>query len=365
MGLALLECGASADDPAVKFIADTLRLQQNQLFQTYELSLAIMFFDRLGKAADRPLIYTLGNRLCDGQQEDGTWSYQCRSRLANVARRPPRGFRPAPIIRGRGDHSNTQFAVLGLWIAGRHNVSVHDALARTDHYFQEIQDAEGSWGYRFRMSQHRDSMTCAALMSLALGFASHKRTGALDATWINRSKSVDRGFGYLTRSLESLLRGQRHAVWNRILGADSGGDIYFLWSLERLAVAHNLKVIGGRAWYPWAAELLVNSQRGDGSWQDARGGPIDTCFALLVLKRSNFTPDLTRMMATNRVYPGLPLRPGLLEKDRNLDLGIPVVGRPAPNTAPLAPGLIQRPQTSPDLVGPPIPEKQKSAGDKD
>src|SRR5205823_1118942 len=44
---------------------------------TYELSLAILFLDRLGESVDRPLIQAFALRLIAGQCPTGGWSYKC------------------------------------------------------------------------------------------------------------------------------------------------------------------------------------------------------------------------------------------------------------------------------------------------
>ena len=77
------------------------------------------------------------------------------------------------------------------------------------------------------------------------------------------------------------------------------GNLYYLWSLERVAVLYSLKKIGDKDWYAWGAALLVASQQPDGHWLGIQypGGNfplIDTCFALLFLKRANFVKDLTQ-----------------------------------------------------------------------
>src|SRR5262249_3233903 len=72
----------------------------------------------------------------------------------------------------------------------------------------------------------------------------------------------------------------------------SWSKLYFLWSLERVAVIFGLETIGSHQWYPWAAELLVRIQQGNGSWADPGPGPVPTCFALLILRRSNLAQDL-------------------------------------------------------------------------
>jgi hypothetical protein len=73
-------------------------------------------------------------------------------------------------------------------------------------------------------------------------------------------------------------------------------DLYFLWSLERAAVLYGLPTIGDRDWYRWGAEILIANQEKRGYWTN--GGyhgaspTIDTCLALLFLKRANFVADL-------------------------------------------------------------------------
>ncbi len=73
-----------------------------------------------------------------------------------------------------------------------------------------------------------------------------------------------------------------------------GRTYYFLWSLERVAVALDLKTIGKKDWYGWGAEILLANQQRDGSWDgDYSPAGIDTCFALLFLQRANLARDLT------------------------------------------------------------------------
>ena len=70
-------------------------------------------------------------------------------------------------------------------------------------------------------------------------------------------------------------------------------DIYFLWSMERMAVVYDFKTIAGHDWYEWGSGLLVGYQNDDGSWSNAYSGTVDTGLALLFLKRANVAQDLT------------------------------------------------------------------------
>jgi hypothetical protein len=74
-GLTLLECGASPKDPVVQKAAAFVRNNIPKLTKTYELSLAILFLDRLGEARDEGLIRTMALRLVAGQTSAGGWNY--------------------------------------------------------------------------------------------------------------------------------------------------------------------------------------------------------------------------------------------------------------------------------------------------
>jgi hypothetical protein len=63
-----------------------------------------------------------------------------------------------------------------------------------------------------------------------------------------------------------------------------------------MAVIYDLHKIHGKEWYPWGAELIVESQESDGSWKDRYQGPVDTCFALLFLRHVNVAKDLTEKL---------------------------------------------------------------------
>src|SRR5712692_9584686 len=146
VGLALLECDVPATDPAVKDAARAVRSGVGSINDTYDISLAVMFLDRLGLSDDDRLIEDLSHRLIAGQLANGGWGYFC-PHVSSEARRlrtatdkknaEPREKQDAQKQARRGnlqndprnfqgffgdDNSNTQFATLALWIARRHHV---------------------------------------------------------------------------------------------------------------------------------------------------------------------------------------------------------------------------------------------------
>ena len=46
-------------------------------------------------------------------------------------------------------------------------------------------------------------------------------------------------------------------------------------------------------WYDWGYPVVLDRQNKNGGWSDRHGPMIDTCFALLFLKRANIAKSLT------------------------------------------------------------------------
>jgi hypothetical protein len=218
----------------------------------------------------------------------------------NPGRQNPR--RPVNVAHPGGDHSNTQFALLGLWMARRLGVPTDWCLRRAAHHFRHVVAPGGFWGYysgQVSAAGHpfTASSTCAGLLALAMEYGLHyTRTGS---GRISRVVPVsDPHITDALRYLGEVLAG-RHprsgmfSLQRPLLDVDARGDLYFLWSLERVAVIYEIDRFGGRDWYLWAAPRLVEAQKDDGCWNDVFGGVIDTCFAMLALKRSNVARDLT------------------------------------------------------------------------
>ncbi len=318
--LALLEAGVPADDPVVQKAAKWLRLCVSKLDQTYDLSLALLFFDRQGDPQDKAAIRTLALRLIAGQYPGGGWKYLCptlsakneeaiadllrqREEAAGNKTAPPAVpaafkvltvFRDPPVlVRDSADNSNTQFAALGLWVARRHDVPVAATLRLTAQRFENSQHPSGTWSYSSWgapavLVKGDRSMTTVGLVGLAMreGLRPEKEApaGAPDT-------QVLRGFAAMSQ-----LIGVPDTVQDA--GRLSNRVVYYLWSLERVAMLYDLPTIGGKDWYRWGADVLLANQGRSGEFGPPEGGdiseyPVNTAFALLFLKRSHLLRDLT------------------------------------------------------------------------
>jgi hypothetical protein len=429
-GLTLLECGVPASDPRVLKAARFVRSHTSRLVErvaslsspTYELSLALLFLDRLGDPNDRPLIRTIALRLVAGQLPDGGWSYAIpvlrpddEDKLLRFLEqaRPPRALdrfvpkpgdgkvldrpqrmpdgRPGPLDRfvptegspgkpgdspgstrpldrdrpdvppapkekpapapandrgkepkrplsdaevkkafndlplplrrlpvlrravgkslgtpGRpmADNSNTQFATLALWAAQRHGLPLERSLDLLALRFRKTQKADGTWKYRPGWKDDSPAMTGVGLLGLAVGHG-------LDADPARRKKvqdaGIDKGLKALGQSVGKPLgadfrRDMKRNRKGRIVGtrARSPINLYLLWTVERVGVLYQVREMNGKDWYRWGVELLLDAQADDGSWfaegYPGSTRPIDTCFALLFLKRANLSADLTKKL---------------------------------------------------------------------
>jgi hypothetical protein len=414
--LTLLECGVPASDPLVQKAAAFVRGRVknfNSSKETYELSLALLFLDRLGEEKARPLIRSIALRLVAGQTPDGGWTYRLPPlkpkdedalekflqktrpedlgrvvqlpdgrRLDPSALRPsdqqpldrpaapgqgqgrqggPKGgqsssqqgpstsgskpFDPPPPMKederkkplteaearkeaaklparlrtvpavvdathrataraavGRGttsDNSNTQFATLALWAASRYDLPLERSLDTLARRFQKTQLVNGTWKYHPVLNsgaQGTPAMTGAGLLGLAVGHG--VRAGKEKV----KDKQVEKGFRALAEHIGKPF-GADMKVRRMKRGrtrTNSPINLYFLWTIERVGVLYNVRTLDGKDWYRWGAELLVDAQKPDGSWEEGNyhgsGRTLDTCLGLLFLRRANLATDLTRKL---------------------------------------------------------------------
>src|SRR5262249_13176971 len=162
-------------DAAVQKALVLVRTASPDLNHTYSLSLAIMILDRHADAGDVPLIHAMAVRLLAGQNSHGGSSYTWPRPSERGGQAPnscllERGDNPRPIplpkepkplpkdiqdqidalaktpfrkdgddLQKLGDNSNTQFAILGLWVARRHGIPIDKAMARVETRFRHSQ----------------------------------------------------------------------------------------------------------------------------------------------------------------------------------------------------------------------------------
>ncbi len=325
--LTLLKCGVKPDDPAITRAFAFLEPQP--LLRTYEVGVLLMALaaryapahetfeadevDRYGKVKTKDPCASLISKadlawmkrgvefLVDNQNGRGLWRYPSS---------------PGEGAAGDTDLSNTQYALLGLQAANRCGSLVpakvwQDALAgllKAQEAFGKpvlIKGNEVRGRYRFQWSEPAlargfryvpgtpdpvtGSMTTAGLAGLIICqselWGSRRFTGELrldtrrairDAmAWMQAnydvaSNPVERADGAADGPPPGF--GRRGDVWH----------LYYLYGLERAGILGRFRYLGPNDWYLDGAEVLLDRQMPQGSF----GSNVDTCFALLFLKRA-------------------------------------------------------------------------------
>jgi hypothetical protein len=234
----------------------------------------------------------------------------------------------------RTDNSNTQFALLALWVAQRHDVPMKRTLGLLARRFEKSQNGDGSWDYLFyfggcpanlatlKVLEHRPQMTCVGLMGVAVGHGLETD----GAGKVPQDPRVVNGFAALSAYV-----GQPVGAFVPV----PQQNLYFLWSVERAAMLYDLPTVGGKDWYRWGAEILVANQQPLGNWD--KGGyhgasrPLDTSLALLFLKRANLAKDLTARLPFDKK-----------ELDKTITLRAGSLPPPSPGGTPNAPAQDKR-----------------------
>jgi len=302
--LGLLHAGVPADDPAVvKGVAALGRVQNTA---TYVVSLKAQAYAVLNDPKYAKDLQAATDFLVRGQLPTGMWSYgQYRSgnRVINYA--------------GRGDNSNTQFALLGLHEAAKAGAKVpKEVWDRASRHFVNSQSRDGGWNYMYygnvqgraatAYAKSYGSMTAAGLASLYIcgqrlnvgGNRVFVNGAYADCGRYVQNKVIASAVKWLTDNFSVEENpGGRGKTWLH----------YYLYGLERCGMISGLRNFGPNDWYRQGAAFLVGSQGPDGTWSQvnmaawqnnprvleqvrrAWAGRVsyDTVFALLFLAKGN------------------------------------------------------------------------------
>ena len=187
--------------------------------------------------------------------------------------------------------------MIGLWTARKYEIPVDRTFALVNRRFRTSQGPGGTWAYDFARTgaDGGNAITCIALLGVAIGHVVAPDPGVkpeTDPVIINAFTALSRTIGAPVGDIK-----------DRPTVKEVGG-LYFLWAMERIAVLYDLQKLDKKDWYLWGAEILVCNQSGNGSWGEDGGFPgqspiVNTCLALLFLKRANLTPDLSKKLLVN------------------------------------------------------------------
>lgn len=302
--------GVPADDPLLARLDPLVVAASRDVDHTYTLSLALLGLLVRDREQHKDTIRVVIGRLVDGQfatdPGSGAWGYVLPGGRKGLA--PDRSKPSHPTAHweppdGWWDHSNTQYAILALRAAVDYGFEVSPAVfERTLGHLLAAQNGDGGFGY----SASSRPSSYIAMTAGAMGSA------ILCADVLDEGEDARKLRGRLDRA------SAKTASWLRARlsypPSDGPWPYYAAYAIERLGHFANLEQFGDHDWYAEGVAWLLPAQGADGSWNAvslahngraaARSGPlakknrlqrtgnsssvVDTCFALLFLKRSSF-----------------------------------------------------------------------------
>lgn len=303
--LVLLALHAVDADTKEKAFTEGLRwlLSQPVPDSTYDAGIVAMALETIGGKKHAAKVKEATRVLLAAQNEQGGWGYSSASQ--------------------KTDHSNGQYAILGLRHAVRAGVKVPEAAWRNAHAaWMRTQNPDGGWTYV--PTGPKDTSTCSMTAAGVSSLLICAENLALDeagreATWA----AIDRGFVALGKLMK--------------VGTDS---LYALYGVERAGVLGRRALLGTVPWYAPGAKRILDEQARDGLWTGPYHRAVDSALALLFLKKA------TAPIAGPITGDGRPLAP-------------PPAPAPAPSPAPApAPAPTPAPAPPPAPAPEPLPGPQ-------
>ena len=270
--LALLNVGMTPQDQPIKNALEFLRSKQTPE-STYEAGLQLMVYAAAkDEKRDRARMLAIAHKLEEGQvargDHPGGWHYLL------------------PANSNAFDHSNTQYAVLGLREAAFAGIPTSRKgweLTRTHWTSSQLQD--GGWGYGAEGSLSTGAMTVAGIASLVMA----------DSVLTDDSDVGPDGLPNCCRDEprnEPLERGLNWLRTHFAVGHNPSGNgvLYYLYGLERAGRLSGQRYFGNHDWFREGAMYLIRGQGADGHWEGLGGvgeqdPTIGTSFALLFLSK--------------------------------------------------------------------------------
>jgi len=333
--------GLPRSDPAFRGLLDDML--KRPLALTYCVALQAMVLEELDRVKYHDRIAQCAQALVDGQCQNGQWSYWAVPDNVDSISKPAlerdvattdKG-KQVPVLRMKtrvtkkhpgpatGDNSNTQYAALGLRACHDAGVALPaEVVDRAIAWWREAQEAPeeagkgapnvatgggawlppAGWGYQ-KGEAGCGSMTAGAVGGLAIYLYIKDGDGGRKASW-KRDKDVVEGLSWMAKNFSVTVNpGVYHDG-----SVNTRTALYcYLYALERAGMLFGTEWFGTHEWYPEAANLLLNEQRPDGSWDSSvvdygSIDPIvDTCFAILILRRG--TRPLQDVASVDRFVP--------------------------------------------------------------
>lgn len=348
---AMLKAKVKPSDPAVAKALERITGKVRESgeyyppeYHVYEAGVDLMALEAADPGKYKSHMSAIVKHLLKEQLPNGSWDY--------------------PAKNNQGDTSITQYALLGLWAAGRSGVEVPiDAWNRAADWYVKSQlkgQGGGAFAYHPVASVAGDldtnashSMTAAAVGSLmvtrlflhpnvtGLGSSAKKQSprvraaggakfGVLQSIDFEKLKDENKKAATAPKAQKPEPEGVRLAVGAIDSSAKGGANwlarnytvvdvkglqkwpLYYLYALERMCALAEIDKFGDNDWYADGSTYLVKTQQSTGGW--GRPGPTgkvagvtpeQTAFAVLFLTKSTARILNKRLGTPDRLGAGM------------------------------------------------------------
>jgi hypothetical protein len=263
--LALLEAGVNPQDERLVKALDFMEKTPDTT--TYSLGLRASVWEKVYRITPRDKYKKLMEKDVNtlvGATKDGSYNYFCNEPKKST-----------------GDHSNSQYGVLGVWAGARGNMEIpSDYWGLVMKHWIGKQHGDGGWGYNHDDAQTTPTMATAGLATLFVCY-----DNLLTDAFIKCDQKelegglapIMKGLGWFEKNFEKSLGGG--------LGYGHGDLPYYLYGVERVGLACGYKYFGQADWYKLSTQKLLSTQAGNGSWNGKWGPDQGTSYCLLFLVR--------------------------------------------------------------------------------
>ena len=287
---ALLQAGLAVSDERLhprgglgaKLLNGTKKMRINGGPETYTRAVRANCLALFNRPEDRDTLEVDVRCLLIGHS-NGSYTYESAPPSSPP---PPSGGTsqpdPAPAPRsivGKGDNSNSQYGVLGVWAGAEAGAQIPEWYwEQIEQHWVGCQLDDGTWDYTTGM---RGSVIGAA-GGLSTGTPTMTAAGLATLFVVRDQLDFLRGEAPVGRppfspELEKGLRWWESGT-NSVEAAVGG---YGLYGVERVGLASGFKYFGRHDWFRVLAGVTVGEQEPDGCWGDT----VETAFKLLFLSR--------------------------------------------------------------------------------
>ena len=251
---ALLESGANPQDPrmakALKWLAKT------KTDYTYCLGLRCQVWLSANRTTKRKYLRFLEKDVDKLVKSTANGSY---------------GYVSKGLGRSSGDHSNSQYGLLGVWAGALANLEgiPQSYWKKVLEHWKGAQCADGGWAYGGSAAKGTHNMTAAGVASYFVCLDNAYFASFRDCGGKGLPKDLRKGLKWFEKNFA---RGPM-------------GNGYFLYGVERVGLASGLKYFGTADWYKIGATRLLAMQAADGSIPTGYSKIVGTGYAMLFLIR--------------------------------------------------------------------------------